>query len=233
MNNYRSSDESRGSRKHRHYQNYGNAQANDRVRYGEGHRGPDNHPVGSDYGSNPSLSPNQNLDQYNNRYADRPIERSQHFGRFSSDYITDFGMNRDDTYYSNGNWKSDANHFGKAPKNYKRSDSRLKEEVSEALTFDHGIDASDIDVSVKDGIVTLSGSVPERKMKHEAELCAERVYGVIDVKNDLRKDLKIFGRMTEEDQRSTAGEIPPHMTSDVKIDTKDGSKQSKLRPNQM
>jgi osmotically-inducible protein OsmY len=75
---------------------------------------------------------------------------------------------------------------GRGPKGYKRSDDRIKEEVSEMLSRDHNVDASDIEVEVKEGEVTLTGTIPERSMKHLAEECAERTSGVRDVINQLR-----------------------------------------------
>jgi osmotically-inducible protein OsmY len=76
-------------------------------------------------------------------------------------------------------------HQGKGPKGYQRSDSRIQEEVSDALMADHYIDASDVEVAVKDGIVTLSGKVSERRMKRMAEDCAEGIRGVKDVRNEI------------------------------------------------
>lgn len=77
-------------------------------------------------------------------------------------------------------------HFGKGPKGYQRSDERIREEISDQLTFDHQIDASELTVEVKDGEVTLSGSVRDREQKRRAEDLAERVMGVHDVTNNLR-----------------------------------------------
>lgn len=75
---------------------------------------------------------------------------------------------------------------GRGPKGYRRSDERIKEEVCEALTSDHDVDASEIEVSVSEGLVTLKGTVEDRQTKRMAEECAERVSGVIDVQNELR-----------------------------------------------
>jgi hypothetical protein len=75
--------------------------------------------------------------------------------------------------------------FGKGPKGYKRSDERIREDVCDHLS-DGWIDASDIEVSVKDGEVTLTGTVTERRMKHIAEDMVERVSGVQDVHNQIR-----------------------------------------------
>jgi len=74
---------------------------------------------------------------------------------------------------------------GRGPKGYKRADTRIEEEVCDALLHDPVIDATDIDVTVKDGMVTLSGHVPERRMKRLAEDCAEHISGVTDVRNEL------------------------------------------------
>jgi hypothetical protein len=75
---------------------------------------------------------------------------------------------------------------GRGPKGFKRSDERIREEVCELLTRDHSIDAEDIEVDVKEGEVTLSGSVPDRRMKHMAEDCVERALGVREVTNNIR-----------------------------------------------
>ncbi len=75
---------------------------------------------------------------------------------------------------------------GHGPKNYTRSDERIREDVCEHL-FDHPyIDASDIEVVVAGGEVTLSGTVDARIVKRAAEDCAEHARGVKDVHNHLR-----------------------------------------------
>lgn len=77
------------------------------------------------------------------------------------------------------------NHFGKGPKSWIKSDQRIKEEVNLALFVDHIVDASDIEVSVKDRVVTLKGTVLNRAMKRAAERSVERLAGVADVMNRL------------------------------------------------
>ncbi|ADV68415.1 BON domain-containing protein [Deinococcus maricopensis] len=81
---------------------------------------------------------------------------------------------------------SGISHRGKGPKGYQRSDDRIREMVSDALEDDHGIDASDIEVMVQNGEVTLTGTVTDRQQKRMAEDCAERVRGVRDVHNQIR-----------------------------------------------
>jgi osmotically-inducible protein OsmY len=80
----------------------------------------------------------------------------------------------------------DARHRGRGPKNYTRSDDRIREDVSDRLSDDPHIDASEIEVSVDNGEVTLSGTVNERFAKRHAEDLAERVSGVKHVQNNLR-----------------------------------------------
>jgi hypothetical protein len=75
---------------------------------------------------------------------------------------------------------------GKGPKNYVRSDERIREDVCEHLSYHPYIDASDIEVMVREGEVTLTGSVDGRMVKRAAEECCDHVRGVKDVHNHLR-----------------------------------------------
>jgi hypothetical protein len=75
---------------------------------------------------------------------------------------------------------------GMGPKGYKRSDERIQEEVHERLTEDPHLDASDIEVSVASGEVTLSGFVGNRAEKRYAEDLVERISGIGHVQNNLR-----------------------------------------------
>jgi hypothetical protein len=77
-------------------------------------------------------------------------------------------------------------HAGKGPKGYKRSDERIREDVCERLTDHHEVDASDIEVAVESGEVTLTGTVGARHDKLMAEHVAEAVSGVIDIHNQIR-----------------------------------------------
>ena len=58
---------------------------------------------------------------------------------------------------------------GKAPKGYVRSDERLKEMICERLMQDGNIDASDVEIRVASGLVTLEGSVDSRMAKYQIE----------------------------------------------------------------
>ncbi|WP_437761000.1 BON domain-containing protein [Sorangium sp. So ce1389] len=48
------------------------------------------------------------------------------------------------------------------------------------------LDASDVEVKVQNGEVVLSGTVRERRFKHQLESLAERISGVTDVRNEIR-----------------------------------------------
>jgi osmotically-inducible protein OsmY len=80
----------------------------------------------------------------------------------------------------------ETNHTGRGPKGYQRSDERIREDVCVRLTDHPGIDASEIEVLVDAGEVTLSGTVDARTTKRLAEEVAESVSGVRDVHNQLR-----------------------------------------------
>lgn len=74
----------------------------------------------------------------------------------------------------------------RGPKGYKRSDDRIREDICEHLMNIGRIDSSDVEVSVRDGRVTLTGTVPVRHMKHEIEDIAAQTLGVDDVENNVR-----------------------------------------------
>lgn len=75
---------------------------------------------------------------------------------------------------------------GRGPRGYRRSDERIREDVCEMLTEDPYLDASNMEVRVEKGEVTLTGSVGSREDKRRAEDLIERIPGVQDVHNHLR-----------------------------------------------
>ena len=77
-------------------------------------------------------------------------------------------------------------HAGRGPRGYQRSDERIREDVSEILWAHDEIDASEIDVMVENGEVTLEGTVDSRWTKRMAEDAAHEARGVHDVHNRLR-----------------------------------------------
>jgi osmotically-inducible protein OsmY len=67
-----------------------------------------------------------------------------------------------------------------------RPSTRILDEVCDLRTRHPEIDASDIEVDVRpDGVVVLTGSVPDRRSKRLADDIAGEVWGVRDVDNRL------------------------------------------------
>lgn len=88
-------------------------------------------------------------------------------------------------YRSGEDYYSQNSYAGRGPKGYERSDERLREDICERLERDPHIDASEISISVKSGVVTLEGSVADRMQKHRAEDMADACSGVKDVQNRI------------------------------------------------
>ena len=80
----------------------------------------------------------------------------------------------------------DTGHRGRGPRNYSRSDDRIREDISERLSDDPRLDATDIEVSVSGGEITLDGTVDSRFARRHAEDLAESCSGVRHVQNNLR-----------------------------------------------
>lgn len=97
----------------------------------------------------------------------------------------------------------DRGHRGRGPKNYTRSDDRIREDVCDRIADDPHVDASDLEVSVSNGEVTLDGTVDDRFAKRHTEDIVENVSGVKHVQNNLR----IRGRQSDGDRNDrTTGE---------------------------
>lgn len=77
-------------------------------------------------------------------------------------------------------------HHGRGPRNYQRSDERIREDVIERLTRDPETDATDVEVQVANGEVTLRGLVEERWEKRRVEDICEDIFGVKNVVNHLK-----------------------------------------------
>ena len=76
--------------------------------------------------------------------------------------------------------------LGKAPKGYTRSDDRIRDDLAELVWRRGDIDASDVEIVVKDAEVTLLGNVDDRRTKRLLEDIAEDVLGVVDVHNQIK-----------------------------------------------
>jgi osmotically-inducible protein OsmY len=115
--------------------------------------------------------------------------------RFAGD--RDFQTRFEDTGMTE-DWRGGP-HVGRGPRGYRRSDERIRDDVCERLWDEGMVDASDVDVSVENGEVTLDGTVNSRFEKRLAENTAEAARGVTDVHNRLRvrnQQIQTQGRRT-------------------------------------
>lgn len=146
-------------------------------------------------------------------YGGRPLHRerqgwNQDSRRYDSSDMPQpmyYGSEQSDRGYDSQSEEHENNFRGRGPKGYQRSDERLTEAVSEAFYENDNVDASEISVKVKDGEVTLDGSVESREMKRMAEDLAESITGVKEVINHLRVHKRQSGTDTEREQGKGSG----------------------------
>lgn len=98
---------------------------------------------------------------------------------------------------------------GRGPKNYRRSDERLREAVCDRLSDNEWLDASEVEVNVAAGEVILTGNVDSRYAKRLAENIAESVSGVSNVQNNLRVLSYQTGTGTEAPVAGLDAPLPP------------------------
>jgi osmotically-inducible protein OsmY len=79
-----------------------------------------------------------------------------------------------------------------------KTDIALKKDVETELEWEPSVHATQIGVSVTDGIVTLSGHVPSFAEKYAAERATKRVYGVKAVADEL--EVKLPGSLVRTDE---------------------------------
>ncbi len=139
-------------------------------------------------------APGQGYDYYGAGRYGRDYADNSNFGPYyrSRDYNRGYDYNTYGNDYPSG-W-SYRRYSGYGPREYKRSDARILEDVNDRLTWHSMIDASDISVAVNYGIVTLTGSVDTRGDKRLAEDIADDVPGVWDVENRLIVRNKRYSR---------------------------------------
>ncbi len=119
---------------------------------------------------------------YRNEEVDRQIGLPPHKDELRNDHPyknNDFYGARKRNYF----WGP---HRGKGPKNYIRSMERIREDASDQLTEDSLVDASRIEVWIKDTDLVLSGTVDTRFEKRRAEYLVENVPGAKHVQNNIR-----------------------------------------------
>src|SRR3979409_599428 len=80
-----------------------------------------------------------------------------------------------------------------------KSDSEIERDVREELKWDPDLDAEDIAVSVKNGVVTLAGFTKSYSDRLEAEAATKRVAGVHAVANDIEVRLPAIHQRPDPD----------------------------------
>jgi osmotically-inducible protein OsmY len=85
------------------------------------------------------------------------------------------------------------------------ADTKLQHDVLAELEWDPSVDASQIGVTAKDGVVTLTGVVSSFADKMAAERAAKRVYGVRAVANDI--EVKLPGGAERSDTEIAAAAV--------------------------
>jgi len=80
-----------------------------------------------------------------------------------------------------------------------KTDTQLQRDVMDELEFEPSVDASNIGVSAKAGIVTLTGKVGNYAEKYAASEATERVIGVKAVTDELQVDLPSFHKRDDQD----------------------------------
>jgi len=80
-----------------------------------------------------------------------------------------------------------------------KSDEEIERDVREELKWEPDLDAKDIAISVKDGVVTLAGFTKSYTDRLEAEIAAKRVAGVRAVVNDIEVRLPAIDQRPDPD----------------------------------
>ena len=107
-----------------------------------------------------------------------------------------------------------------------RSDSDIKRDVENELKWDPDVDATDVAVAVKSGVVTLTGFVKSYGQKFAAERAAKRVAGVVGLANDIEVRLpEVDKRPDPEIARDAVAAIQnelPYSSDHIRVVVKDG-----------
>ena len=107
-----------------------------------------------------------------------------------------------------------------------RPDNDIERDVKDELQWRPDLDATDIAVSVKNGVVTLTGFVHSYVDKYEAEAAAKRVAGVVGLANDIEVRLRnVDEKPDPEIAREAVAAIKsqlPYSWENIKVIVKDG-----------
>jgi osmotically-inducible protein OsmY len=68
----------------------------------------------------------------------------------------------------------------------KATDDYINDAVKQKLAADTVVKGGNLDIDVKNGVVTLSGKVQEMRQRSKAEQLAKKVHGVKSVVNNIK-----------------------------------------------
>jgi osmotically-inducible protein OsmY len=85
-----------------------------------------------------------------------------------------------------------------------KTNAQLQRDVMDELQFEPSVDPSNIGVTAKDGIVTLTGKVSSYAEEYAATQAAERVTGVKAVTDEMKVDLPSFHQRDDSDVAQAA-----------------------------
>lgn len=174
-----------GSSYRRGYEDENVGRGNFTRNYGEGSRGDYSYSRGQRHYGMYGQEGNRYGSSYNQGRGQSertPMEEQRRdWGRSGSNESSWFGS--DDSEQGR---RREGMHRGKGPKGYQRSDERIREDINDRFSDDPYLDASNIEVTIEMGEVTLSGTVEDRSEKRRAEDIADSVSGVKNVENRLR-----------------------------------------------
>jgi len=88
-----------------------------------------------------------------------------------------------------------------------KTDTQLQRDILDEISWEPSVFAPEIGVIVRDGIVTLTGSVDNLPAKSGAEKAALRVSGVRAVANDIEVKLSTANRRSDEDIARAASDV--------------------------
>jgi osmotically-inducible protein OsmY len=106
------------------------------------------------------------------------------------------------------------------------TDSEVKRNVEDEIKYDSFVDSTDIALSVKNGVVLLTGYASDYGQKIQAELDAKRVNGVMGVANDIEVRLASIDAKPDPDiARDLVAQLKfelPYSQESIKVVVKNG-----------
>jgi osmotically-inducible protein OsmY len=143
---------------------------------------------------------------------------------YGSGYRGQTGYGYGGSQYGSGQYgQTRQDRIVRPPRNYKRSDDRIREDVCEAIMRAQDVDAGDVEVQVSGTEVTLTGVVEDRHDKRRIEDIAHDVTGVSEVNNQLRTKA---GSRFQEALARTGEAIKQFVTGEPPKDQRDQNAKS-------